>query len=257
MANDWYVKLDGKTESGPLTSERLKQLALEGKVMPDTPVKKGQASTWHRANDVHGLIVTGNSHSTPALPPKPASSTATPTPSPPRLIPPALPQTAASLPASQPPDIFESIIDKEISDPNGDIASEETTTCPFCGEEILAVASKCKHCGEFLGRERNRRKIAETTGSDKRILPLFLLWLFLGLVGVHAFYAGRVVLGMIHMIVLLPFTLLAPAIAREPGAGFLAFVLFAFPGVCLLVELMQILVGEFKDGNDKPITKWT
>jgi predicted nucleic acid-binding Zn ribbon protein len=233
---------------------------LEGTVTPDTPVKKGQAGTWHRANDVHGLIVTGSSRNASAmaaLSPKPASSASTPTPRPPRVAPPALPQAAASSPASQPSDIFESIVDKEISDPNGDIASEETTTCPFCGEEILAVASKCKHCGEFLGRERNRRKIAETTGSDKRILPLFLLWLFLGLVGVHAFYAGRVVLGMIHMIVLLPFTLLAPAIAREPGAGFLAFVLLAFPGVCLLVELIQILVGEFKDGNEKPITKWT
>lgn len=26
----------------------------------------------------------------------------------------------------------------------------ETVDCPFCGEEILATAKKCKHCGEFL-----------------------------------------------------------------------------------------------------------
>jgi membrane protein YdbS with pleckstrin-like domain len=29
---------------------------------------------------------------------------------------------------------------------------EPTKRCPFCGEVILAIAKKCKHCGEFLDR---------------------------------------------------------------------------------------------------------
>ena len=28
----------------------------------------------------------------------------------------------------------------------------EVKACPYCGEEILAVAVKCKHCGEFLNK---------------------------------------------------------------------------------------------------------
>ena len=28
--------------------------------------------------------------------------------------------------------------------------ANETKQCPFCGEEILLIAKKCKHCGEFL-----------------------------------------------------------------------------------------------------------
>ena len=30
------------------------------------------------------------------------------------------------------------------------MSDSETKTCPFCAEEILVAAVKCKHCGEFL-----------------------------------------------------------------------------------------------------------
>ena len=30
---------------------------------------------------------------------------------------------------------------------------EETKRCPYCGEEILAIARKCKHCGSWLDEQ--------------------------------------------------------------------------------------------------------
>lgn len=31
---------------------------------------------------------------------------------------------------------------------------KDTMECPYCGEEILAVAKKCKHCGEWLKEDK-------------------------------------------------------------------------------------------------------
>lgn len=32
----------------------------------------------------------------------------------------------------------------------------ETKRCPYCGEEILAIAKKCKHCGEWLSEDKTQ-----------------------------------------------------------------------------------------------------
>ena len=34
-------------------------------------------------------------------------------------------------------------------------ANMEKKRCPYCGEEILVIAKKCKHCGEWLDKEEN------------------------------------------------------------------------------------------------------
>ena len=57
MAADWYVRV-GNAERGPILSDRLKQLAVEGKLTPDTLVKKGPSGNWVSANQVKGLFGT-------------------------------------------------------------------------------------------------------------------------------------------------------------------------------------------------------
>lgn len=36
---------------------------------------------------------------------------------------------------------------------------EEKKRCPYCGEEILAIAKKCKHCGEWLDKDNSTKQI--------------------------------------------------------------------------------------------------
>lgn len=43
---------------------------------------------------------------------------------------------------------------------------QETMKCPYCGEEILAVAKKCKHCGEWLDGRRIERNVVETEEEE-------------------------------------------------------------------------------------------
>jgi hypothetical protein len=46
-------------------------------------------------------------------------------------------------------------------------AQQEKKSCPMCGEDILAVAIKCQHCGEWLSKPSSRHH-ARTRGAPSR-----------------------------------------------------------------------------------------
>ncbi len=69
--------------------------------------------------------------------------------------------------------------------------------------------------------------------SDKKILPAFLLCFFLGGLGIHRFYVGKV------------------------GTGILQILTLGGLGLWVLIDLIMILTGSFTDKAGNKITQWT
>jgi hypothetical protein len=46
--------------------------------------------------------------------------------------------------------------------------ADETKMCPLCGEQILAIAKKCRHCGRYL--DKFPRPIEAAPGAFERVL---------------------------------------------------------------------------------------
>ena len=69
--------------------------------------------------------------------------------------------------------------------------------------------------------------------SEKKILPVFLLCLLLGPLGIHRFFVGKI------------------------GTGILMIVTFGGLGVWALIDLIMIIIGSFTDKEGNKITEWT
>lgn len=69
--------------------------------------------------------------------------------------------------------------------------------------------------------------------SEKKILPAFILCFFLGFLGIHRFYVGKV------------------------GTGILQLVTLGGLGIWVLYDFIMIIIGKFTDKQGNKITDWT
>ena len=98
--------------------------------------------------------------------------------------------------------------------------------CRECGKQISDNATACPHCGYTL----KTQTVVDPNRSDKDWLTCVLLSFFLGSLGIHSFYVGKTVVGIVQILTL-------------GGCGIWA-----------LIDFIMIVCGSYRDAEGKLIT---
>jgi DNA-directed RNA polymerase subunit RPC12/RpoP len=100
-------------------------------------------------------------------------------------------------------------------------SSSNTKPCPYCGESILSVAVKCKHCGSQLtGGTAPTVQKSEAIGVIALILPIcsaMIAWFWLS--GMPLLFDPGSKLAMISIITIIATSILVAIEANTVGAG--------------------------------------
>ncbi len=145
--------------------------------------------------------------------------------------------------------------------------------CRYCGTEMNDDDKFCPNCGRSVNGDATKEKNIDESISDKsRIAAALLAWFF-GTIGIHRLYLGKIrsgvfmlVGGLISIIFITIGWLLFNFYDGDYilNAKFIIllimFLVFCIIEVIIeiirLVDFIRILIGKFKDGNNKNLINW-
>ncbi|WP_102867260.1 TM2 domain-containing protein [Pseudovibrio exalbescens] len=104
------------------------------------------------------------------------------------------------------------------------VAAENMIYCSTCAHKMARTAPSCPQCGA-------PNSLVGDNTSEKSMVAAALLCFFLGFLGVHRFYVGKV------------------------GTGILMILTFGGLGIWTLIDLVMIIVGSFKDKQGLPLKR--
>jgi hypothetical protein len=96
--------------------------------------------------------------------------------------------------------------------------------CSRCGKEIMGSPAFCSNCGNSL--------VDNVNVSPKSRLATSLLAWYLGWLGVHRFYLGKI------------------------GTGILMLLTFGGLGIWTIIDFIVAVTGNMKDKDGRPIRNW-
>ena len=143
--------------------------------------------------------------------------------------------------------------------------------CPSCGAPTTAITEMCTKCGtRLMAAPAGGPMVAPRTApmaaapmdmsgvSPKSRLIATLLAAFVGELGVHRFYLGKIGTGVVQVVltaVVAPI-FFAIGLAFAPVA-ILASLIWSGVGIWVFVDFIFIVIGRFKDKNGLLIFNWS
>ncbi len=103
--------------------------------------------------------------------------------------------------------------------------------CPNCGKELSDQAATCPHCGHPIKAVRPGAHEGKALSPKSRLAAL-LFCIFLGGLGIHRFYVGKV------------------------GTGIAMIFTLGGLGIWVLIDIIMIATGSFTDIDGKYVLDW-